>query len=110
MPKLVFTFCSPCLFSLMCFHLCIYASIMFSLNYVRCYVEHYVHYVQFPLCDVIISRVYIQVQQCRVRETQRRVDPAGSVLRQLRTINLRQYHVDGPGALWHIDENHELIR
>ena len=46
----------------------------------------------------------------RVREIQRQVDPAGSVLRQLRTINRRQYQVDGPGALWHIDGNHKLIR
>lgn len=70
---------------------------------------------QFPSCGNrqmqghLLSRG-IRVQQHRVRETQRRVDPVGSVLRQLRTINRRQYQVNGPGALWHIDGNHKLIR
>ena len=52
----------------------------------------------------------IRIQQYRVREMQRQVDPAGSVMRQLRTINRRQYQVNGPRALWHIDGNHKLIR
>lgn len=52
----------------------------------------------------------IRVQQFRVREAQRRVDPSGSVMRRLRTISRREYHVNGPGALWHIDGNHKLIR
>lgn len=48
----------------------------------------------------------IVVQQHRVREAQRRIDPEGSALRRLRAINQRQYSVPGPGALWHIDGNH----
>ena len=52
----------------------------------------------------------LRVQQHRIRESQRRVDPAGSIMRQLKTIKHRQYHVNGPGALWHIDGNHKLIR
>lgn len=52
----------------------------------------------------------VRVQQERVHEAQRQVDPAGYLLRRLRTINHQQYHVDGPSALWHIDENHKLIR
>ena len=52
----------------------------------------------------------IRVQQHRIRESQRRVDPDGSVLRRLTTINRRQYSVRGPLALWHIDGNHKLIR
>ena len=52
------------------------------------------------------------VQQHRVIESMRRVDPEGVLLRRLemRVINRRHYHVAGPQCLWHIDENHKLIR
>ena len=69
----------------------------------------------FPTCGNtqmqghLISRG-IRVQQHRIRESQRRVDPAGSVMRQLRIISRRRYHVSGPCALWHVDGNHKLIR
>ena len=39
-----------------------------------------------------------------------RVDPAGSVMRRLRALNRRKYHVPGPRSLWHMDSNHKLIR
>ena len=52
----------------------------------------------------------IRVQQYRVRESQQRIDHSGSVLRRLTVIRHRQYQVDGPSALWHIDGNHKLIR
>jgi hypothetical protein len=70
---------------------------------------------QFGLCGNrqmsghLLSRG-IRVQQHRVRESQRRVDPNGCVMRRLTTINRRQYSVNGPLALWHIDGNHKLIR
>ena len=69
----------------------------------------------FPTCGNrqmqghLLSRG-IRVQQGRVRDSQRRIDPSGSMLRRLRVINRRQYQVDGPLALWHIDGNHKLIR
>lgn len=52
----------------------------------------------------------IRVQQLRIRESQRRVDPGGVALRRLTSINRRKYRVNGPLALWHIDGNHKLIR
>lgn len=52
----------------------------------------------------------VRVQQLRIRESQRRVDPGGVALRQLTSINRRRYRVNGPLALWHIDGNHKLIR
>ena len=52
----------------------------------------------------------IRVQQLRIRESQRRVDPGGVALRRLSSINRRKYKVNGPLALWHIDGNHKLIR
>ena len=70
---------------------------------------------QFPLCGNrqmlghLLARG-LRVQQIRVREAQRRVDPEGSVMRRLRTINRRSYSVVAPRGLWHIDGNHKLIR
>ena len=70
---------------------------------------------QFPLCGNrqmlghLLARG-LRVQQIRVREAQRRVDPEGSVMRRLRTINRRSYSVAAPRSLWHIDGNHKLIR
>ena len=52
----------------------------------------------------------IRVQQHRIRESQRRVDPGGVALRRLTSIKRRRYKVSGPLALWHIDGNHKLIR
>ena len=66
---------------------------------------------QFPLCGNrqmlghLLARG-LRVQQIRVREgsgAQRRVDPEGSVMRRLRTINRRSYCVVAPRSLWHID-------
>lgn len=70
---------------------------------------------QFPTCgnhqmQGHLAARGIRVQQWRVREVQRRIDPYGSAMRRLRTINRRQYCVNGPGSLWHIDGNHKLIR
>ena len=68
---------------------------------------------QFPLCGNrqmlghLLARG-LRVQQIRVREAQRRVDPEGSVMRRLRTINRRSYSIAAPRSLWHIDGNHKL--
>lgn len=70
---------------------------------------------QFGLCGNRVMKGHllsrgVRVQQLRIRESQRRVDPGGVVLRQLTSINRRRYRVNGPLALWHIDGNHKLIR
>ena len=52
----------------------------------------------------------IRVPLQRVRESQRRVDPEGSILRRLHRTHRRRYAVQGPQHLWHIDGNHKLIR
>ena len=52
----------------------------------------------------------IRVQFERVRESQCRTDPEGSILRRLHHIHRRRYAVQGPRYLWHIDGNHKLIR
>ena len=52
----------------------------------------------------------IRLQYQRIRESQRRVDPEGSILRQLHNLTRRRYSVPGPQSLWHMDGNHKLIR
>ena len=54
----------------------------------------------------------IIVQEKRLREALRRVDPEGVLLRslQLKVISRRKYKVKGTNSLWHIDGNHKLIR
>ena len=52
----------------------------------------------------------IRVQFYRVRESQRRTDPQGSMIRKLHNLKRRRYYVPGPQHLWHIDGNHKLIR
>ena len=54
----------------------------------------------------------IFVQNRRALESMRRVDLEGVIMRSLhlQTIHRRKYRVYGPGALWHVDTNHKLIR
>ena len=51
----------------------------------------------------------IRVQQARIRESMRRVNPEGVLLRALtiNTVYKRKYKVYAPLALWHIDGNHK---
>ena len=70
---------------------------------------------QFPKCGNrqmqghLLARGY-RVQQERVREVQRMIDPEGSIMRQLRVTMRREYRVPAPRSLWHIDGNHKLIQ
>ena len=54
----------------------------------------------------------LRIQQNKIREAVRRVNPAGVLLRalEIRTIHRRHYQVYGPLALWPMDGNHKLIR
>ena len=69
----------------------------------------------FPMCGSkqmaghLLARGF-RIQQSRIREAQRRVDPEGVVMRQLTVTRRRQYSVPVPLSLYHIDGNHKLIR
>jgi len=54
----------------------------------------------------------IVLQQRRIREAMRRVNPEGTLSRALRIqcLNRRSYQDTSPLALWHIDGNQKLIR
>ena len=70
---------------------------------------------QFPMCGNrlmqghLLSKGY-RVQQKRVRESQRRIDPEGTIIRHLHVLNRREYRVPAPRSLYHIDSHHKLIR
>lgn len=70
---------------------------------------------QYPMCGnrqmqgFLLSYGY-RVQQSRIRESQRRVDPNGAIIRQLNVLNRREYSVPAPLSLYHIDGHHKLIR
>ena len=72
---------------------------------------------EFPNCGYkrmtgLLLNAGHRIQQNRIRECMRRVNPEGVLLRvlELRTVRRRRYQVSGPLALWHIDGNHKLIR
>ncbi|PIK47113.1 hypothetical protein BSL78_16009 [Apostichopus japonicus] len=52
----------------------------------------------------------INVSRDRIRESMKRVDPAGVEFRRRISLHRRVYSVPGPNYLWHIDGNHKLIR
>jgi len=58
----------------------------------------------------LIAR-HLRIQEYRVRESMRRVDPEGVILRQLQSVPIfrRTYKVKGPLSLWHMDGNHKLV-
>ena len=70
---------------------------------------------EFPMCGCkqmaghLLSRG-LRVQQVRIREALRRVDPHGIVMRRLTVMRRRCYSVPAPLSLYHIDGNHKLIR
>ena len=64
---------------------------------------------EFPTCGQkqmmghLRSRDYSRIQQVRVREVMRKIDPEGE------TSQCFRYSVPAPGSLWHMDGNHKLI-
>ena len=60
----------------------------------------------------LLLRCGLRVQQVRIRESMRRVNPEGVLLRalELNIVQRRCYQVRGPLSSWHIDGNHKLIR
>ena len=52
----------------------------------------------------------MRVQFHRVRESQSRIDPQGSMMRRLQYLRRRCHSVRGPQHLWRVDGNHKLIR
>ena len=74
----------------------------------------YIHQ-EHPVCGCgqmqghLLSRGY-RIQQIRIRESLRRIDPTGTALRRLYVMNRCHYSVPAPLSLFHIDGHHKLIR
>jgi len=68
----------------------------------------------FPMCGNkqlqghLLSHGFL-VQQ-RVRDSQRQVDPEGSIMRCLQAVSCRKYQIPSPCSLWLMDCNHKSIR
>lgn len=52
----------------------------------------------------------VKIRRKHLRESIRRVDPAGVISRSKKAVKRRLYSVPHPNALWHIDSHHKLIR
>lgn len=69
----------------------------------------------YPNCGYRLLRGHLaamghRVQESRIRDSLRRVDPIGVMSRWIHSIQRRTYSVPGPNMLWHIDGNHKLIQ
>ncbi|PIK62376.1 hypothetical protein BSL78_00695 [Apostichopus japonicus] len=58
----------------------------------------------------LVASKGIKVQRQRLRQSLRRVDPQGIQRRKATALHRRQYRVEGPNSVWHVDGNHKLIR
>ena len=52
----------------------------------------------------------ILLKRDRIRESLRRVNPSGIILRSRAVLHRRTYQVPSPNSLWHLDGYHKLIR
>ncbi|XP_060558658.1 uncharacterized protein LOC132718962 [Ruditapes philippinarum] len=57
-----------------------------------------------------MSRLKMNIQRFRLRDSLKRRDSHGISERKRRRLKRRVYSVIGPNHLWHIDTNHKLIR
>jgi len=53
--------------------------------------------------DGLLRAQGIRVQHYRIRDTLHAVDPEGVQYRLRRVLHRRQYSVESPNALWHVD-------
>ena len=67
----------------------------------NCYTKHWV---VFVIQGHLLSRG-LRVQQHRVRELQRRIDPCGTKLCHLHVIDRQTYKVRAPRSLYHLKSN-----
>lgn len=57
-----------------------------------------------------LTRLGIRVPRSQVRASIHRVDHVNVEQRKSRVVKRRQYNVDSPNSIWHIDGHHKLIR
>lgn len=52
----------------------------------------------------------IHIPRDKVRAIMSEIDPEGAAVRWRNVVQRRQYAVEGPNSLWHIDGHHKLVR
>jgi hypothetical protein len=62
------------------------------------------------MVDSCLAEADCRVSRKRLRASMKRVDAAGIQSRKAKAIRRRQYNVQGPHHLWHVDGNHKLIK
>ena len=60
--------------------------------------------------DGLLRSQGVVIQRQRLWDAMRAVDPEGVQLRLRRSLHRREYNVEAPNALWHVDGYHKLIR
>jgi hypothetical protein len=70
------------------------------------------HYPQIgeKTVDGMLRAQGITVQRQRIREALHSADPSGVQSRLRRALHRRQYTVEAPNSLWHVDGHHKLVR
>jgi len=66
--------------------------------------------VGFSLVYGFLESILVHVQQYRVRDVLRRLDPLFNQLRWAAIVHRRTYNVRAPNSLWHIDGHHSLVK
>lgn len=66
--------------------------------------------VGFSMVYGFLKSVGINVQQKRIKDCLRQIDPTFNELRWAALINRRTYSVRAPNSLWHIDGHHSLVK
>lgn len=66
--------------------------------------------VGFPMAYGYLRSIGLRIQQKRVKECIRRIDPFFGRLRWATVIHRRSYNVRAPNSLWHIDGHHSLVK
>ena len=60
--------------------------------------------------DGLLRSQRVVIQRQRLRDAMRAVDHEGVQLCLRRSLHRREYNVEAPNALWHVDRYHKLIR
>ncbi|XP_066936550.1 uncharacterized protein [Clytia hemisphaerica] len=76
---------------------------------VRSFFQQHGCFVGFSLVYGFLEANGIHVQQKRVKESIRFVDPEGTSIRWAIVVSRRSYNVRAPNSLWHIDGHHSLV-
>ena len=78
-------------------------------NIVSSFFQEHGNFVGFSLIQGHLQSIGINVQQRRLRQSIREVDPYNTQIRYALVISRRAYNVRAPNSLWHIDGHHSLV-